>query len=266
MKQITIKYFIFLIVIALVFASSSCQTYSNLLYIKQNSNADTTYYTTHYIEYRLKPTDVLNVNIISNDKVVKDVFNNELFNQNSGGSTGGTNLYLSGYKVDENGLIEIPLIGSLQVGGMTINEAEKYIVEKIKQKFPSATVKMQLVSYKVTFMGEVGSAGTVYMNSDKVNIIEAIISVGGVSPTGNKKNIRILRKTTTGYKEFEVDLTKVELIESTEFFLYPDDIVYVEPLRSKPIRLVLNDYFTILGTITSTVAIILTFINLTKNP
>lgn len=261
------KKLLFFVAIAYILMNTSCVRYRNYVYLQEKSTTDTTYYTTSYTDYKLKSGDIMYINITSNDKVVTEIFGDQnRGGQNNSGNLQNSNYYITGYKVNQKGAIEVPLIGSFDVAGYSIMETEDMIIRATKAKFPNATAKVRLVNFKITMIGEVGKEGTMMVQDDRINIIEAIHNAGGISTAGNRKNVQILRATETGYKRFSVDLTDHKLIESEEFYLYPDDIVYVLPVRTKPLRIAISDYSMVLGTITTTIAFALTIINLTKKP
>lgn len=150
----------------------------------------------------------------------------------SGSSTGTSPL--DGFLVDLDGNIEYPHIGIIHAEGLT----KKQLADTIKSKIPDSalsnpSVIVRFMNYRVTILGEVGHAGTFEIPYERVNILEAIGLAGDIPLTGKKTNVRVIR-TINGVREYgTIDLTSKELFESPYFYLTQNDIVYVEPRKSK---------------------------------
>jgi polysaccharide export outer membrane protein len=121
-----------------------------------------------------------------------------------------------------------------------------------------------LVSFKVTFLGEVGSQGPVYIYQEKIDFLEAISRAGGVTNYANMKRVKVLRPSEAGYFEYYVDLTDVNTLSTQQMFLYPNDIVIVDPVNSKNFRNKAQDYFVLISLFTSTISTVFLIISLTK--
>jgi polysaccharide biosynthesis/export protein len=149
-------------------------------------------------------------------------------NSSSGSST------LDGFLVDELGNIDYPHIGIIHAEGLT----KKQLADTIKSKIPDSalsnpSVIVRFMNYRVTILGEVGHAGTFEIPYERVNILEAIGLAGDIPLTGKKTNVRVIR-TINGIREYgTIDLTSKDLFNSPYFYLTQNDIVYVEPRKSK---------------------------------
>ena len=184
--------------------------------------------------YRLQVNDMLYIDIKSVNSELVSLFKSEGSNNNS--SNKALNLYFSGYTIDRHGNIRIPYIGDLNVLGYTENEVRKKIESELGKflKNPDlvfVTVKLAGINFIVT--GEVGSPGTINLAQNQVSIIDAIANAGEISPLGNRKNVTLIRKTLDGVKKYKLDLTKIDIFESENFYIQPNDIIYVAPLRQK---------------------------------
>jgi len=93
------------------------------------------------------------------------------------------------------------------------------------------TVKLAGINFIVT--GEVGSPGTINLAQNQVSIIDAIANAGEISQLGNREDVTLIRKTLDGVKKYKLDLTKIEIFESENFYIQPNDIIYVAPLKQK---------------------------------
>jgi polysaccharide biosynthesis/export protein len=150
----------------------------------------------------------------------------------SGSSSG--NSALDGFLVDEDGNIDYPHIGIIHAEGLT----KKQLADNIKSKIPDSTlpnpsVIVRFMNYRVTVLGEVGHAGTFEIPYEGVSILEAIGLAGDIPLTGKKTNVRVIREMN-GMREYgTIDLTSKDLFNSPYFHLMQNDIVYVEPRKSK---------------------------------
>lgn len=210
---------------------SSCVTTKQMTYFQGEPIDKSDIYKLNNEPYRLQVNDILHIDIKAEDpKIVS------LFTMSSSANTGSGGSYFSGYTVDRHGSIRIPYLGDVNVLGYT----EKEIREKIESelgkflKKPESffvTVKLAGINFIVT--GEVGSPGTINLSQNQVSIIDAIANAGEITPLGNRSNVTIIRKTLDGVNKYKLDFTKIEIFESENFYIQPNDIIYVAPLRQK---------------------------------
>jgi polysaccharide biosynthesis/export protein len=141
--------------------------------------------------------------------------------------------YEKGILVDPAGNIELPLAGKIPVGGLSIAEARELVSSKYKSFMDSPVVVLKKLSFKVTILGEVNKPGLYYIPNEKISLLEGLGMAGDLTYFGNRKTIKIIRQTESGYKEILVDLTSKQALNSEVAWLNPDDVVYVQPLRRR---------------------------------
>jgi polysaccharide export outer membrane protein len=184
--------------------------------------------------YRLQVNDMLYINIKAEKPELVSLF---ATSETSGSSVNsGGNLYFSGYSVDRHGNIRIPYLGDVNVLGYTEKEVREKIETELVKYFKKpesifVTVKLAGISFVVS--GEVGSPGTINLAQNQVTIIDAISNAGDITEIGNREKVSIIRKTLDGVARYEVDFTKIEIFESENFYLKPNDVIYVPPLKQK---------------------------------
>lgn len=260
------RYFrILILIIISVIVLSSC---NNLRYIYSGDNtnkADSVYVYKNKVEqYKLKPNDVLHIKIITRNEKLNNIFAvdkqaNDLNRNNNGGA-----FYLTGFTVSDSGYIQIPTIGKLHVAGKTMPEVRKLIKEEADKYLTNSILNIKLVSFKISFLGEVNAPSTLYIYQESIDILEALARVGGISSTGDMRNVMVRRPIPDGYKVYRMDLTKRELLESQKFYLYPNDIVIVEPRRGKRFRENTQDFTFILSVVSSTITTFLLVMTLIR--
>ena len=214
--------FLYLLVLA---SLSSCVTTKQMTYFQGEPVNKNDIIKLNNEPYRLQVNDVLFIDIKANNPEIVSMFK----------STEGS-LYFTGYSIDRHGNIRIPYLGELNVLGYTEKEVREKIETELGKFFKNPelvfiTVKLGGISFIVT--GEVGSPGTINLSQNQVSIIDAISNAGEINDVGNRSEVTIIRKTLDGVKKYKLDYTKIEIFDSENFFLQPNDIVYVAPLKQK---------------------------------
>ncbi|MFM7078561.1 MAG: polysaccharide biosynthesis/export family protein [Bacteroidota bacterium] len=141
--------------------------------------------------------------------------------------------YEKGIVVDPQGNIEIPLVGKVMVGGLSIPEAKEAVSVKFQAFMDNPVVVLKKLSFKVTILGEVNKPGLYYIPNEKISMLEGIGMAGDLTYYGNRKNIKLIRQTESGYKEILIDITSKQPLDSEVAWLHPDDVVYVQPIRRR---------------------------------
>lgn len=134
--------------------------------------------------------------------------------------------------VDAKGQIELPVMGSIPVAGLTIKEAEDKIEKTAAEYLRSPSVSIKLMNFSVTVLGEVLRQGSFVIPEPRVNILEALGQAGGLTENANRQNIRIIRSENNTAKIYQLDLLEDNSLTSQNFFLSPNDIVLVNPRRA----------------------------------
>lgn len=216
-------------------------------------------------EYKIQAYDYLYISINSTNEDINSLYQ-RISSTYSSTSTGNeASFFLTGYLVNDEGNVFIPTIGEVQVRGLTISEARKTIEDKIGLLLTDAVINVRLTSFTVTFLGEVGQKGRIPFYRERVNIIEGFGSAGDINYYGDKKHVKILRQNDTTVLVYELDLTNKNILNQKEFYLHPNDIVYVPPKRSKDFYDIARDYSSIVTIVTSTFTSVLLILQLTKN-
>ncbi|MUU77660.1 polysaccharide biosynthesis/export family protein [Winogradskyella endarachnes] len=233
-----IKLLIILLVCVIV---SSCIPHKDTIYLqnKENSINNTIPYNLSEIQkpYRVQINDILNVRVKAIDQETVEILN-PIGEENLNASSAERS-YFDGFTVDVHGNIRIPTLGYINVLGFTTEEIEKIIEKKLLDEQFKITanifVTVKLAGLRFTANGEVGNPGSVVLFKERVNIFEAIANVGEIPVTGNKKAVKIIRQYPQGQKIHTLDLTDVKVMRSPYYYIQPNDIIYVEPLKQKSI-------------------------------
>ncbi len=203
-------------------------------------------------EYKLGRGDNLYINIRTDD--VKKKLTKEMFNSGNTGQTAmGANeisTYLNSYMVDKSGHILVPTVGKVYVEGLTIDQLIALLESKLSKTVIQPVVDVKLLSFRLTFLGEVRQPGKYTVYQSKINILEAFTLAGDIDTYGNRRAIKLLRQNGDKLDMHIINITKEDIIESDYFYLKPNDILYVEPLRQKQFGFETFPYTFVFSTIT----------------
>ncbi len=209
-------------------------------------------------EYLLQPRDVISVHIKTLDEETSEYFNiqsGQGFNQfNPAG------LYLNGYSIDTRGMISMPEVGELKIAGLTLEQAQQVIKEGISRFVNNSTILVKLVSFKVTVLGEVNNPGYYYIYNDQATILEVLGLAGDITDLGNRENITLVRQNNSGKEAILLNLKNPDMLASSYYYLQPNDVVYVQPLRAKVVRSNLST-LGVAGIVFSALSLVFTYLN-----
>lgn len=260
---------LFYIAIITLFFTTSCQVkrfvYFNEEQTKQHT--DSVVYQLKPSNYYLQSQDILYIRFHSTMSDADEYFR---FQGQEGSSTsissggrGSSQGYLSEYVIDDDGYIKIPVIGDVYVRGFQVDDVQEMVEKEAKAYIGDVMVKVKLLSYRVTFIGEFSGRGEMVFYKDRVHLLDALAQMGELSYYTKWNQLRILRRSGDKLISFRVNLTDAALLEDEKFFLQPNDIVYAEPSWRKMFRVNVSDYTLIIGTVTSTIGFIALMISLT---
>lgn len=221
-----------LLVLFAVLVMAGCQSYKKIPYLQ-----DSTYTTTQALTYdaRIMPNDLLTITVNTSDKEAGIPFN---LTYPTGGITGGSGIgaqSLQKYLVDNEGYINFPTVGMILVKGKTRREAEEQILKSIGSNFKEKPIVIVSFSdYKISVLGEVTRPGTFTIANEKVNVLQALSMAGDMSIYGKRDNVKIIREHADGRKEiFTINLNDQNLLNSPSYYLQQNDVLYVEPNKSR---------------------------------
>ena len=236
-----LKQFAILILVAITVVCTSCITNKDVVYLQEKGSVtnDSLQIQALAKPYRVQINDILSVSIKSTDKELKELV--EIFQptEQTGGVSGSQSLYFSGFTVDLHGNIEFPILDKINVLGFTTDEIEDKVKAALLDKYLKdvskifITVKLAGLRYTVT--GEVGGGGVLTLFQDRVNIIEALANAGDILDTGDRKDVLVIRQYPNGQKIHHIDLTDVAAMKSPFYYIQPNDMILVKPLKRKAI-------------------------------
>jgi polysaccharide export outer membrane protein len=203
----------------------------------------------------IMPFDKLYINVLSIDPQTSQIFNNtEEMRYNSNNS-------IIGYLVDEKGFINFPFVGKIAVANMTTAQASAKIQEALNDYVSNTSIIVKFVDNQVTVVGEVQRQGVYPFSHDKLNIYEAIGLGGGITRYGNRKNVILIRNEGDKIMHYRLNLSDSKISGKETYYILPNDVIVVEPLKAISSSYANITYTTILSTVTTLIAVLL-FANL----
>jgi polysaccharide export outer membrane protein len=169
------------------------------------------------------------------------------------------NVYVNGFSVNNAGIVELPLIGKVSVVGQTTEEVKDKIQTEAKKFIKDVTVVVKLLNYRYTVIGEVNRPGTYTNYNNNLTIYQAISNAGDASIYGDKTQSMIIRETKEGKISIPIDLTKMDVLNSDVYYIRPNDIIYIKPIRNKAFKQNLPNIALIFSSI-STIILVISFI------
>ncbi len=214
---------------------TSCITNKDLVYLQDKGTivSDSTKIQVLPKPYRVQVNDILSINVKALDEELTAIFN-PAGALNVAGGQGG--LYFNGFTVDLHGNIEFPILGEINVLGFTVEEIEDKVEEELLERYFKKTaeifVTVKLSGLKYSVIGE-AATGVYTLYQDRVNIIEALANAGDIAITGDRRDVLIIRQYPDGQKIHHIDLTDISAMQSPFYFIQPNDIIQVKPLKRK---------------------------------
>lgn len=255
----------YLSIIIISITAFSCTSQKDLAYLTNLPEAGgEQFFPTDIPDYKIQHRDILYITIkaMTPDGTIQD------FLATSGGRTGTSyyasseaGQYLYGYDVSQEGEILIPVLGTIKVGGSTLEEARKIVQDVTNRHFNNATVECKLLSFKFTVIGEVRAPGTYINYNNYLTALEAVGRAGGIGDYGRRDQLLVVRPVEGGTKTYTLNLQDKAILSNEAYFLLPNDVVIVQPQDKKIFNLNFPTFSAILASATSILSTTLLLIN-----
>lgn len=254
--QVLLKFSLLFVFLAAMF--SSCIPIKRIEYLQQEiAKTDTirNHFYNDIAEYRIQPGDNLYIRVKSVLAASDNIFGEDQ-SRASSNYYNDAGIYLNSYLVNTEGYIDFPFVGSIYLKDLTIEEAKDLISSIVKDYIREATVVVRLALFKVTALGEVARPGQINIYQNRVTIYEAMAMAGDFTPFARRNQVILLRETQTGTKTVRLNLNDVSVLESEYFFIQPNDVIYVPPVKGKNFAFSQFPYALVFSTISTTLLLI----------
>lgn len=252
------KYTRILVFAAALVGAASCASYKDIIYFQDIDDVELKPISSDF-EAVIKKDDRLTIVVSGPDKSVTAPYNLTLSEMSNGGSANSDpeRATLS-YLVDAEGNIDFPTLGTIHVEGMTRNELVDYLTDEVGKDVKDPIVYVSFRNYKITILGEVRSPGTYTMDSEKINILQALGKAGDLNLTAQRDGIILIREVNGEQKHFKIDLKDSHVLDSPYFYLQQNDVLYIppSPTRVATATTATGIWSVILSSVTTTIALI----------
>lgn len=239
----------------LIAAFFSCTPQRKLVYFQGNFNALNDTSASGYFKLKIIPGDILLIHVLT---INPEAF--PYFGSASDKSTSDTRSpYEKGYVVNDRGAVQLPLVGEVIIQNMTMTEAADAVREKLLKYIDDPMVTLKKLNFKITVLGEVMRPGTFPIFSESVTLPEALGLAGDISAFGNKTCVKIIRSDSKTPRVLLVDMTNASSLTMENYFLHPDDIVYVEPVKRRALQNI-NPAITLITSLLTTTVVVLSLL------
>lgn len=182
-------------------------------------------------EPTLKPDDLLSIIVSAETPEVTVPFNLPAIqgNYQVDNNQNGIKTYL----IDNFGNIDFPVIGKVQLGGLTRTEAVNKMTKAVSEYITNPSINLRILNYKISVLGEVAKPGSFTVPSERITLLEALSNAGDLTIYGKRDNILVIREAD-GKKSFtRVDITNTDFVNSPYYYLSQNDVIVVEPNNTR---------------------------------
>lgn len=221
----------FILVIIVLGMFSSCGSRRNMVYLQPDSIQINTIYE-QYIP-KIQSNDILTIVVTAADPKVTAPFN-PLSTMMSTNLTQQTDLALRPtYTVNEKGNISFPILGEVQLAGLTRTQAIEKLRTDLSQYIKDPGVNINFNNFRVSVLGEVARPGSFIMPTERVTILEALSMAGDLTIRGIRENVLLIREVDGQKTMHRLDLTQQKTLNSPYYYLAQNDVIYVEPNKAQ---------------------------------
>ncbi len=243
-----------LAVIAFSLVITSCVSQKKMRYLQEGTiepeNVQTAQTTG---EVKIKPFDVLHVQVYSASPELSRIPGFDI--SSNLGTT--ASIYLQGYSVGHDGKLQLPLLGTLVVEGLTIPELEEQLNVVAREKISlDADVMVRLVNFRISVLGEVKDPAVVEVFDSRISVLEALARAGDLTVYGNRKNVMLIRDNYGKKEVIYLDLTDRNLLYSPYFYLQNNDVIYVQPMNAKSYGFAQVQWSVLFSSVSTLIAIL----------
>lgn len=248
---------------ALVF--SSCVPQKKMLLLKEmemaSENASIEYQNERTLNYKIQPGDNLFIRATS----IIDEKTSLILN---GGGTqsnylnSDASIYLHSYTVNKDGFIDYPLTGPVEVKNLTVEQVKERLQNELSKYVKEVALMVKLSNFDITVIGEVNRPGKYKIYQSEINVLEAVALSGNFTNFAKTESIKLVRHTDNGSEIITLDAGKADILSSPYYYLKPNDIIYVEPLKFKQWGFTSFPYSTVLSVLSLGVTMVTLYLNM----
>lgn len=220
-----------------LFALASCVPNKKIVYLQDLTLAkkDTTAeFKLNRQDYQFKPGDYVYIDVRTSDTRAMTYFSNaSSTNIGQMANTNGDLYFVLGNGIDKEGMIDFPYMGKLKIAGKTVHETQAFVTEKLKEYLVNVVVTVRWGGIRFSVLGEVRVPGKFLVLQNQLTILEALAQAGDFTDFAKRSEVLVIRETQEGVKTFKMNLLDSSVMNSPGFFIQPDDVIYVQPMKAR---------------------------------
>lgn len=190
-------------------------------------------------EYLLQYNDIVDISLRTTSPELNELLDigggveNQMRSMSGGMVQGGDIFFLTGFSLDEEGMVELPLIGQVKLVGLSIKEAKAVIEDRMKKYIAEGNyyVRVRLGGIRYSALGEFNRPGKYTILQNRATIFEAIANAGELTPIAKRNWVNLIRQYPEGSRAHKINLINDNIMKSEFYFLRPNDVIYAEPMR-----------------------------------
>lgn len=250
----TLNKFNILFLVFAVAILNSCIPKKKLIYTQdQKKNEEINEYVNIRPEKTIQPFDNIYIKVSSIDEKTANIF------ADKDRSVTESSINLLSYTVNQEGFINFPFVGEIYVKGSTLEQAQEDIELKVGEYLSNISISVKFINNAVSVLGEVKRPGEFSFYRDQVTVFQALSLAGGISDYGDKTTVILVRETQNKVAYHYLDLTNKDIVASDYYYIIPNDVIIVRPIRAKFRNLALENWPLFLSTITAFATVYLLF-------
>ncbi|QNF32336.1 polysaccharide export protein [Adhaeribacter swui] len=213
---------------------TACSSYKNIPYFQDlNRTAPSKEDITNFSPLKIQPGDILGIHVNSLNPEASALFN---YNMNRMAGPSNEFFYnnpVVGFLVDVNGEINLPLIGTVKVSGLTTTEIQNNLTAQLVTFLKKPVINVRILNFRVSVLGDVQNPNVYTVQNERITITDALSLAGDLNITAMRNNVLLIREIDGSREYYPIDLTSKKLMESPYFYLRNNDVLYVQPDKSK---------------------------------
>lgn len=190
-------------------------------------------------EYLLQYNDIVDISLRTTSPELNELLDvsagaeNQMRNMSSSTIQGGDIFFLTGFSIDEEGMVELPLLGQVRLVGLSINQAKAVIEDRMKKYIAEGNyyVRVRLGGIRYSALGEFNRPGKYTILQNRVTIFEALANAGDLTPIAKRNWVNLIRQYPDGSRAHKINLINENIMESEFYFIRPNDVIYAEPMK-----------------------------------
>ncbi|MFM1746024.1 MAG: hypothetical protein RLZZ630_1961 [Bacteroidota bacterium] len=207
-------------------------------------------------DYHLRSGDILALYVSSLSPEASSFFNTiaPIERNEQGVSSSYSTRTDIGYLVDQEGKIDLPLVGKVSIAGLTTSQARDTLTIRLEKFLQSPSVRIYIQNFRITILGEVNRPGVFNVTNEKISIPEAVGLAGDLNIFADRKGITLIREIDNVKQYYPIDLTQRQLFTSPQYHLQSGDILYVPPVQGRVAQS--DNFYRVAPMILSTITLI----------